>query len=56
LVAREIEGQKVILPIWHGIDKKQLLKYSPSLADKVGLETGRMSLKKLAETLATEMA
>lgn len=29
----------VVLPVWHGIDKKVLTKYSPLLAGKVGIST-----------------
>lgn len=35
LVALEMEGRKVILPVWHELTKSDLLKYSPTLADKV---------------------
>jgi hypothetical protein len=34
LVAREINGRKVILPIWHDITYETLVKYSPTLADR----------------------
>lgn len=53
LTAREIDGRKVILPIWHNVDKKDVLAYSPTLADKVALATGKMGIKKVAESLAT---
>ena len=33
LFAREVEGRKVILPVWHGITKDDLLRRSPLLAD-----------------------
>ncbi|HMO41461.1 MAG TPA: toll/interleukin-1 receptor domain-containing protein [Kiritimatiellia bacterium] len=40
LVAREmIEGRRIILPIWHDIDAPQIARYSPPLADKLGLAT-----------------
>src|SRR5690349_6218880 len=39
LRAREEEGQKVILPIWHNIDKSTIAAYSPTLADSVGVST-----------------
>ena len=39
LVAREVEGQKVILPVWHQIDKSGVLRYSPTLADKLAVTT-----------------
>ena len=31
----------VIIPIWHNIDKKEILEYSPSLADKVAIKSER---------------
>lgn len=37
LVARELAGGKVILPIWYGVTVDQVLEYSPSLADKKAL-------------------
>lgn len=37
LVSRQMEGRKVILPVWHGITKSDVLEYSPSLADKVAV-------------------
>ena len=36
LVAREnTSGEKAILPIWHGVTKAQVAKYSPSLTDRL---------------------
>lgn len=35
LVAREIAGRKVILPVWHGVDYDTVTAYSPTLADKL---------------------
>ena len=52
LVAREIEGHKVILPIWHEVGKEEVLAYSPPLADKVALNTKSMSVAELVEALA----
>lgn len=51
LLAREIEGQKVILPIWHGVTKKDILKYSPYLADKLGLNTSEHTLDNITNKL-----
>jgi len=56
LTAREIEGKKVILPIWYDIDKRDVLKYSPSLADKVALSTKKMTVDEIAEALADVLA
>lgn len=33
-----IENQKVILPVWHGISLEDVYKYSPILADRVGVQ------------------
>lgn len=54
LTAREIQGHKVILPIWHSVDRAGVLAHSPSLADKVALSTGRLSINKIAQALANE--
>lgn len=51
LTARELEGQKVILPIWYQITKQDLLRYSPSLANKVGLDRSKLSIRKIANKL-----
>lgn len=36
-----IETQKVILPIWSGVSKKEVYEYSPSLADRVAANWDR---------------
>jgi uncharacterized protein YxjI len=52
LTACEMDGHKVILPVWHMLDRDDVLVYSPTLADKVALSTQRMSIKRIAESLA----
>jgi len=39
LVAREVDGRKVILPVWHGIDVESIRKFSPMLADRVAISS-----------------
>jgi len=39
LVAREVNGQKVILPVWHKVDAEAIRKFSPTLADRVGVSS-----------------
>lgn len=39
LFAKEIEGDKVILPIWHNITREEILKHSPIIADRVAAKT-----------------
>lgn len=52
LTAKEIDGHKVILPIWHKVIKDDVLKFSPTLADKVALTTKNHSIKEVATELA----
>lgn len=51
LTAREMDGRKLVLPIWHKVSRKDVLKFSPPLADKVALETGRLTVAKVAAAL-----
>lgn len=41
LVQKEMQGRKVILPIWHGIDQPYVMQFSPTLADKVATSTDK---------------
>ncbi len=51
LVAKEISSGKVILPLWHRVTKDDVLGYSPSLADKVALNTATHTISELADKL-----
>ena len=48
LVALEMEGRSVILPVWHELEKSDLLRFSPTLADKVAAKSkdGLMAVAK----------
>lgn len=39
LATREVNGEKVILPIWHGVGFDEVRKYSVTLADRVAVST-----------------
>lgn len=40
LASREMaSGEKVILPVWHGVDRDFLLERMPMLADRLGVDT-----------------
>src|SRR5262249_51952315 len=39
LVGREMDGQRVILPVWHQISAKDLLDKSPILASRLAIDT-----------------
>lgn len=51
MVAREMNGHKVILPIWHKISKDEVLKFSPTLADKMALNTSIHSTEEIIKAL-----
>ena len=39
LFAKEIRGHKTILPIWHKIDRDEVLRHSPIMADRLAART-----------------
>lgn len=51
LIASEIDGSKRVLPIWHEISKSEVMKYSPSLADKLALNTSMQTIEEIADQL-----
>jgi len=51
LVTKEMQGVKVILPIWHKVSKNEVVKYSPTLADKVALNSSIFSIEEIADKL-----
>lgn len=51
LVAKEMIGGKVVLPIWHKVSKDEVIAYSPSLADKIALNTAMNTIEELAQQL-----
>lgn len=58
LFAREMDGRKVILPIWHQLSRADVLKVLPIMADKVALQSsdGVVSVaKSLVEVIRPEL-
>lgn len=52
LTAREMNGEnKVILPIWHEVSKTDIINFSPTLADKLALNTSINTIDEIAEQL-----
>ncbi len=41
LVAREVDGHKVILPVWHNIDAATLRQHSPMLSDRLASSSSK---------------
>jgi hypothetical protein len=54
LMAREVGGRKVILPVWHQIDAARIRGYSPTLADRVAVPTSLGAIE-VAEALIRGM-
>ena len=44
-----LQGRKVILPVWHNVSKDTVKQYSPILADMVALKTADFTIDELAE-------
>jgi len=52
LFAKEVNGEKVILPLWHKISKNEVLNYSPMIADIKALNTSDFTFEELAKEIA----
>lgn len=48
-----MSGKQVILPLWHEISKDEVIRQSPSLADKVALQTSDCSIDEIADEIAS---
>jgi len=52
IISKSNTGEQIILPIWHGITKQEVLDYSPSLADKVARNTASSTVDEIADEIA----
>ena len=52
LIARSVSGEQVLLPIWHKLTKKEVIAYSPSIADKVARNTASSTVEEIAEEIS----
>ncbi|MDV7213583.1 TIR domain-containing protein [Azotobacter beijerinckii] len=52
MTAKEMGGRKMILPIWHKVTKNEVMKFSPTLADKVALNSSIHSIEEIAQQLS----
>jgi len=48
LVSREVDQDIRIIPVWHGVTKKQVSDFSPSLADKLAVDTSQVDAMEAA--------
>ncbi len=52
LFAREVNGEKVILLIWHKISKNEVMKFSPIIADMLALNTSSFTIEEIAKEIS----
>ena len=52
IITKANTGEQVLLPIWHGITKQEVIDYSPSLADKVARNTATYTIEEIADEIA----
>ena len=48
LVTRAVSGDQVLLPIWHNVSKREVMDYSPSLADRLARSTSTYTVEEIA--------
>lgn len=56
LVTMAVSGSQVLLPIWHGVSKDEVVGFSSSLADKVALRTSDYTVAEIADEIADVIA
>lgn len=52
LVTLSVTGKQILLPVWHEITAAELIEFSPSLADRVALDTSRHAIEAIADEIA----
>lgn len=53
LVTMAVSGRQVLLPLWHGVSKDEVVRHSPSLADKVALRTADYTIAEIAAEITS---
>ena len=52
IITKSVSGEQIVLPIWHDITKKEVLNFSPSLADKLARNTSSYTVEEIATEIA----
>ncbi len=52
IMTKSVSDEQVMLPIWHNLTKKEVLDYSPSLADKLARNTSSFTVEEIASEIA----
>lgn len=53
LVTMAVSGRQVLLPLWHGVSRDDVITQSPSLADKVALRTADLTIDEISDEIAS---
>lgn len=48
LVTRAVSGEQILLPIWHNVTRREVIGYSPSLADRLARSTATHTVEDIA--------
>ena len=52
IITKAVSGEQIILPIWHNITKKEVIDFSPSLADKLARNTAINTVDEIASEIS----
>jgi len=52
IITKAVSGEQIILPIWHNITKREVIEFSPSLADKLARNTAAFTVEEIATEIA----
>ncbi|WP_026706565.1 DUF1883 domain-containing protein [Flavobacterium soli] len=52
IITKSVSGEQIVLPIWHNITKKEVIDFSPSLADKLARNTSSYTVEEIAGEIA----
>lgn len=51
IITRSVTAEQVLLPIWHNVTKKEVIAYSPSLADKLARSTATHTVEEISDEI-----
>ncbi len=52
IITKSVTNEQIMLPIWHNITKREVVDYSPSLADKLARNTATYTVEEIAIEIA----
>ena len=52
LITKSVNGEQTMLPVWHNVTKREVINYSPSLADKLARSTTDFTVEEIADEIA----